>query len=340
VRQAVILGPDRFSVCDAPRPRVEGPGEAVLKTLASGICSGDLMPWYLARKAGTVFGHEPAGRAVEVAPDVKHLKVGDLVFAHHHAPCLACDDCRRQAFVHCPTWKSSKLGPGGMAEYIRLPADIVANDCFAVNDLTAEQALFIEPLACCVKAFWRIGGPPAVRGRRVGVVGCGVMGLLNIQAAMACGAGDVVAIEPDGERRRAAAAFQVSAVLTPEQARQQLRHALDIVVIGPGLSEVIVQALEYVRPAGSAVLFTPTPTGVLTSLDLGELYFRDVSLVPSYSCGPTDTRQAYEWIRSGLVRPELLITHRFGLEEFQAAFDTARRGGPAIKVIVTFPEGE
>ena len=45
-----------------------------------------------------------------------------------------------------------------------------------------------------------------------------------------------------------------------------------------------------VRPGGTALLFTPTPTDVLTSLDLGELYFREVSLVPSYSCGPEDTR--------------------------------------------------
>src|SRR5262249_40144749 len=151
---------------------------------------------------------------------------------------------------------------------------------------------------------------------------------------------DVVAIEPDAERRRVAASLNVSDVLTPELAVQQLRHALDIVIIGPGFPEVIAQALEYLRPAGTAVLFTPTPTGTVTSLDLGELYFRDVSLVASYSCGPTDTRQAYEWIRDGLVRPEGLITHRFQIEEFQAAFDTARRGGPAIKVIVTFPEGE
>ena len=52
------------------------------------------------------------------------------------------------------------------------------------------------------------------------------------------------------------------------------------------------------RPGGTALLFTPTATGVLTPLDLGELYFREVSLVPSYSCGPTDTRLAYELMRT------------------------------------------
>lgn len=340
MKQAVILSADTFSVREAPRPRLEGPGEVVLKTLASGICSGDLMPWYLAKKAGTVFGHEPAGRAVEVGPDVKHIRPGDLVFAHHHAPCLSCADCKRGAFVHCPTWKRTKLDPGGMAEYIRLSADVVANDCFAVNGLTAEQALFIEPLACCVKAFSLVDANKALLGTRVGVVGCGIMGLLNLQVAKAAGAADIFAVEPDPDRRRVAAQLGISGALTPEEARQQLRHALDVVVIGPGIPDVVREALDYVRPAGAAILFTPTPTGTLTALDLGELYFREVRLLPSYSCGPHDTYRAAGLIRDGAVRPERLITHRFGIDDFQAAFDTARRGGAAIKVIVTFPEAE
>src|SRR5262249_11126382 len=126
-------------------------GAVVLRTAACGICSGDLMPWYLAKKVGTVFGHEPVGYAIH--SDVQHIHAGDLVFVHHHAPCNECAECRRGAYVHCPTWKASKLHPGGMAELIGVPEDIARNDCFAVNDLTPEQALFIEPLACCVKAL-------------------------------------------------------------------------------------------------------------------------------------------------------------------------------------------
>lgn len=329
----MIEGPASFRVCDAPQPSLRGDGEVLLRTLASGICSGDLMPWYLARKAGTVFGHEPAGRAVEVGSAVQHIRPGDLVFAHHHAPCLACEDCGRGAYVHCQEWKASKLDPGGMAEVIRIPAGIVARDCFAVNDLSAEQALFIEPLACCVKALSQVG----VAGLHVGVVGCGVMGLLNIEAAFALGAARVTAIEP-GDARRKAASRIASEVMAPEQASMRLRHALDVAIIGPGVHEVIQQALGFVRPAGAAVLFTPTPSQSLTPLDLGELYFREVRLIPSYSCGPTDTRQAYQLIREGKVRPERHITHRFGLEQFPEAFDVARAGGDAIKVVITFPE--
>lgn len=334
MRQAVIVAPDRFEVRSAPRPTV-GEGEVLLRTLACGICSGDLMPWYLAKKVGTVLGHEPVGRAVEVGRGVEHIKPGDLVFAHHHAPCLTCSECERGAYVHCPTWKRTALDPGGMAEYIRVPAEIVRADAFVVNDLHPEQALFIEPLGCCVKALMRVGGRSVIDGCRVAVVGCGVMGLLNAQVAGAFGAAEVIGIDPDATRRDLAARW-AHRVLTPDEARGQLRRAVDVVVIGPGVPDVIHQALDYVRDAGVACLFTPTATGVKTELDLGDLYFRDVSLIPSYSCGPTDTLAAYELLRTGrVVGP---VTHRFALDEVQRAFDTAKVGGAAVKVIVTFPE--
>ena len=332
MRQAVIVAPDRLKVREAPRPALRGDGEVLLRTLACGICSGDLMPWYLAKKVGTVLGHEPVGVAVEVGRDVEHIRPNDLVFVHHHAPCGRCPACDRGAPVHCPTWKRTGLDPGGMADYIRVPAEIVPADCFAVNDLRPEQALFIEPLGCCVKAFRRCG---VVAGRRVAVVGCGVMGLLNVQLAWALGAAEVFAVEPNADRRGVARRCGAAA-LTPEEAREWLHRAADLVVIGPGFPEVIRQSLEYVREAGVACLFTPTATGVLTELDLGDLYFRDVSLVPSYSCGPDDTRAAYEMLRAGRVNPVPLITHRWRLEDVQSAFDVARCGGAAIKVIVNF----
>jgi L-iditol 2-dehydrogenase len=336
MRQATIAGADRFQIEVVPAPRLHAEGEILVRTAASGICSGDLMPWYLEKKIGTVLGHEVAGYAIEVGPAVSDIEEGDLVFMHHHAPCLSCPTCRRGAFVHCSTWRKSKLDPGGMAECIRVPAENVAADTFAVNDLTAEQAVFIEPLGCSVKALRRL---PRLEGSTGAVVGCGVMGLLNLATARALGAKRLIAVEPDLGRRQLALSFGAVEALTPPQAAQGLRHGADFVVIGPGHSEAIRQGLAYVRPGGTAILFTPTPTGVTTALDLGELYFREVSVVPSYSCGPEDTRQAYELLREGRVGVEALVTHRFPLQEIQKAYETARAGGAALKVLITFPNG-
>ena len=213
-------------------------------------------------------------------------------------------------------------------------------DAFTVNELHPEQALFIEPVGCCVKAFERLGGKGAIAGRRVAVVGCGIMGLLNLQVARAYAAGEVVAVEPDAARLAVARNSGAMQAWTPEEAEGRLRHWADIVVIGPGHPEVIRQALDYVRPGGAACLFAPTPPGVLTPLDLGELYFREVGLVPAYSCGPVETAIARDLIASGEVRPRELITHRFALDDVQAAYDTARSGGAAIKVVVAISGDE
>ena len=162
------------------------------------------------------------------------------------------------------------------------------------------------------------------------------MGLLNIMAARALGAARVVAIEPDEVRRRMARLCGADDALTPAEAMQVARREFDFVVVGPGQPEAIREALAYVRSGGVAFLFTPTPFGTKTDLDLGDIYFREVSLIPSYSCGPDDTRQAYELLRHGQVRVEQLVTHRFALEDIQAAYDTARQGGAVFKVLVTF----
>jgi L-iditol 2-dehydrogenase len=221
---------------------------------------------------------------------------------------------------------------------VRVPSANVHGDTFAVNDLGVEQALFIEPLGCSIKACRRLAPLVPLPGARGVVVGCGVMGLLNLAAARAFGATHLVAVEPDAARRAAARVWGAAEALTPAEAGRALAASADFVVVGPGQPEVIRQALTYVRPGGAAVLFAPTPAGVATALDLGDLYFREVSLIPSYSCGPADTRLAYEWLRRQTVRPERLVTHRFGLEAVQQAYDTARGGGAALKVLVTFGE--
>lgn len=338
MRQALIKTPTLLEVVDAPAPQLQNANEIILRAAASGICSGDLMPWYLQKKVGTVLGHEVVGFATEVGASVAGIHTGDLVFVHHHAPCLDCADCRRGSYVHCQTWKRSHIDPGGMAEEIRVPAVNVRNDCFAVNDLQPERAVFIEPLGCSVKAMKRVQrltdlSQPDTLGV---VVGCGVMGMLNLLAARAFGVEHLVAVEPGEERRQLATRFGAERSLTPEEAKTELRHRADFVLIGPGHPEVIRQSLDYLRPGGVALLFTPTATGIETTLDLGDLYFRDISLVPSYSCGPDDTRQAYEFLRQNKVTAEDLITHRFALADIQSAFDCARAGGGALKVLITF----
>lgn len=338
--QAVIKTPTSFELATVPTPKLQSDEELLLRTAACGICSGDLMEWYLQRKINTVLGHEVVGYAQEVGAGLKHIKAGQLVFVHHHAPCMECRYCRAGDPVHCATWRESKLDPGGMAEYIRVPAANARGDSFAIDDLTPEAGALIEPLACSVKACRRVNERARAHGV---VVGCGVMGLLNLAAARVLGTELLWAVEPDPVRREYALRFGADEVFAPAELAGKVGsgalEGADFAIVGPGLPEVIIQSLAYLRNGGTLVLFTPTPAGSLTPLDFDDLYFREINLIPSYSCGPQDTREAYELLRARALDASSLITHRFPIREVQKAYDTAKRGGDVLKVLVTFEDG-
>ena len=114
MKVAKLYSPEDIRIEDMPVPKV-GPGEALIKTMASGICSGDVMPWYIAKKAPLVLGHEPAGEIVEIGKGVTSFKKGDRVFVHHHAPCMQCRYCRRGDYVQCETWRETRIVPGGIS---------------------------------------------------------------------------------------------------------------------------------------------------------------------------------------------------------------------------------
>ena len=78
--QAVIKTPTTFELATVPKPTLQSDEELLLKTAACGICSGDLMEWYLRRKINTVLGHEVVGYAEQVGAGIAHIKQGQLVF--------------------------------------------------------------------------------------------------------------------------------------------------------------------------------------------------------------------------------------------------------------------
>jgi L-iditol 2-dehydrogenase len=107
--------------------------------------------------------------------------------------------------------------------------------------------------------------------------------------------------------------------------------------VGPGNSPVIAQALKAVAPGGTLLLFTmPAPDDSLP-LDGHDLYFREVQIVPSYSCGPVEMKLALTMLSQRRLPVEDLITHRFPLAQAPAAFARAKDPNDSVKVMITFP---
>lgn len=325
---------------EMPVPGV-GTGEALVRTRACGICSGDVMPWYIEKKAPLVLGHEPAGEIVQVGNDVTSFREGDRVFIHHHAPCLRCRFCLRGDHVQCSTWKTSRIIPGGVSEYILVPAVNLQNDTHRLDEaMSFEDATLIEPAACVVKGLNRAG----IRsGDTVLIIGLGVMGIINLLIAKAYGAGRVICADMVRFRLDRAGALGADDVIdvSKETLVDGLRRTTggdmaELVIVGPNSAEAMHQGIQCVRPGGTVLFFTPAKPGEKLLIDPNYLYFSDINLVTSYSCGPTDTAEAFGLIKKGIVRAEQLVTHRFRIDQTAEAFRLTAAAGASLKALVVF----
>ena len=327
-------------VVEMPEPAI-GPGEALLRTRVSGICGSDLLDWYVKGKAGSVLGHEVAGEIVRVGEGVTDFEPGDRVVPHHHAPCFACRECEAGQYVHCAEWRSSRLDPGGMAELVRIPAGNLEHDTRKIpENVSDEEASFTEPLATVVKAFRR--GRFAA-GRSFFCVGLGTTGQLALRLARATGAARVAGADRVASRlalARESGADEIVDVDREPLAAGARRHSegrgFDFVFVCPGKPEVIREAVEAAAPGGTVLVFTMAAPGQTWVADLNELYFREAAVIPSYSCGPDDTREALAAIASRRVAVADLVSHRFGIDAAEQAFARARRAEGSMKVVIAF----
>ena len=327
---------------EEPMPR-PGPGEALVRTRACGICSGDVVPWYIRKKAPLVFGHEPVGEIVELGTGVTHLVPGTRVFVHHHAPCLTCRACRRGEFVQCPTWRATHIVPGGMAEYFLVPEVNLAGDTLALPDTVSdEDGALVEPTACVVKSLTRAG---QVADASVLIIGLGVMGQLHVVLARHLGARQVLAADLVATRCAHARGLGADTVLDAAAGDLAAQVAdvtggegAEIVIVGPATIEALELGLRCVARGGTVVQFMGTAPTDRLSLSTHDLYFREVRLVPSYSCGPTETRAALRYITEGIVAARHVVTHRFPLADAGEAYRVAAQDKTAIKTLVTFAD--
>lgn len=341
MRAAVLYDVDDVRIEERPVPALRGE-DLLVRTRASGICSGDLMPWYIRRKAPLVFGHEPAGVVAAVGDPAprdaagRAYAPGDRVFAHHHAPCFACAACARGDYVQCATWRGSALDPGGMAEYFRVPAANVADTLRLPDGLDFVAGALVEPLACVAKSLRRARLHP---GDALYVIGLGVMGLLHVALARRHGVRIFASDFLEARRARAdalgARALDAAADPLAVLRRETGGRGADVVICGPGAPAALAHALEAAAPGGTVVMFTPLEPGTPFAFDQADAYFRDLTLVASYSCGPDDTREALAALAAGAVLPSEIGVRAIPFDEVPDAYRAMRRA-EVIKPIATF----
>jgi len=318
IARSIALDEVRIEEIADPEP---GPGEVVCEVLACGVCASDVTDWYVTRKLPAVLGHELAGVVCEIGEGVSTVAIGDRVAIHHHSACGECRRCRRGHETMCEQFRATNLDPGGFAQRVRVPAELVGELLPLPDGLDPVAATFIEPLACVLRAQERAR---LTAGDSLLVVGAGTGGLLQIAAAHARGVEAVWVREPRAERLMRAEALG---------AEHHGNELVDVAIVCTPKPDAIVSAAERLAPGGTLCMYAPPAPDAPLALDGTSLFFRELTLTASYSAGPGDMRAALELLVDGLVDPTPLVSHRLPLEQTARALELQRRG-EGLKAVV------
>ncbi len=317
-------------------------GEVVVKVMSALTCGTDVKTFrrghpVLIKAVPSGFGHEFSGIVEKVGKGVDNVKVGDRVVAANSAPCGECFFCKRGEYNLC---ENLDLLNGAYAEYITVPARIVKKNMLILPDnLSFDKAAFCEPLANVVHGVERTDIKP---GQTVGIIGIGPIGLMFARLAKLKGANVIVAgrnpikLKAAEEFAMADEIIDLTKYQNPEKIFREYteeHRGLDVAIECVGLPEIWERMFSCVRPGGTVHFFGGCKSGSTVTFDTTKIHYGDIKLMSVFHHTPKYFRMALDYIASGEVDVEKLITKTIGLEDIEWAMQE-HIAGRAIKFLV------
>ena len=341
MQAAILHGREDVRIEEVPIPKADT-GELVVRVGAALTCGTDLKVFrrgYHARMIvpPALFGHELAGTIVEAGEGVEAFAPGDRVVALNSAPCGRCFFCERGQENLCD---DLMFNNGAYAEFIRIPARIVAKNTLNVPDhVPLEHAALTEPLACAVHGFEDTLPRP---GDTVAVIGGGPLGLMILHVAALAGCQTIAIVRHDGqvEAARQLGATHVVQTNSIRKAISETRaltvngRGVDIAIEAVGAPDAWQEAIELVRKGGTVNLFGGCAVGTHVSLDTNRLHYSDITLRSTFHHTPAICRKALDLIASGRFQAQAFITGRAHLYELNRVFEKLMKRSSEIKTAI------
>lgn len=340
MKTAVVAGPSVVEIRETKRPEL-GPDDIMVKMHACGICGSDVEKVFGRYGQPSMrLGHEPVGIITGVGDSVLEFSVGDRVFAHHHVPCYSCHYCNHGRETMCPRYYEANLNPCGLSEEFVVPGwNVKRGGVLKLPDsLTFEAATMIEPLACCIRSWKKI---PHQKGDSVAVYGAGPTGMMHAMLAKAYGFEEIFCLDVNPFRVDFAKRLEVTAAIRADDPRRRetvissTGGGVDAAVVATSSIAALQDAVGVTRRGGTVMMFGVPSASSRINLDLADVYSREITISTSYAAADDDTRMALEMIADSRIPVHTLITHRYQLQDSQSAFDHARTGDGAMKIIIT-----
>lgn len=303
---------DILVIKERDNEKLNGRKGALVKVLGCGLCGSDIvkLKQHLA-KNGTVLGHEIVAKIVDIDTDT-NFKKDNIIVTSHHIPCGKCEYCKNGNVSMCRHFKETNIKPGGFSELVFVSEEHLNNVAYLrPENLTNEEAAFYEPLGCCIRAVKRT----ALREHStVLVIGLGSIGILMAQALRAFGMKvigcDLISSRIELLRNLGIEAFNVLEMCEGIKA--------DAVFMTSGSDKAIDTALKYVRDGGKILVFSSTPQNF--GYANNEIYYRELTVLGSYSPSPQDLKDSLNLLASKDVRVSGLSTI-YPLDKVQKAIN-------------------
>jgi L-iditol 2-dehydrogenase len=348
MKAQVFRGVNQLSYEEVPRPEV-APDEVLVQVKVVGLCQSDikkiLYPLY---EPPRIFGHETAGVIAAVGDTVKDWAVGQRVVVLHHIPCMHCDYCLNENFSMCEVYKNITTtagfvpSGGGFAEYVKIPGHIVRNGgLMEIPDaITFEQASFVEPTNCCMKAVKKAQIQP---GQTVLVTGAGPIGLMFIMLVNYLGAR---AIATDLLPSRIEKALSVGAAAAfdardPDLAQKVQAETngmgVDVSLLAVPSDKAFFQALDCTRKGGKILFFAEFPDELEIPINPNVIYRREIDLIGSYSSSYRLQKLCADIVFNKRIDVDTLVSDRYPLSDLGAAVAQAVKPSPDTYKILIYP---
>lgn len=328
-RQAILRAPRELDLVERPVP-LPGPGEVVVRVRAALTCGTDLKTYRQGhpRVAFGPFGHEASGEIASVGEGVGGFAVGQPVAFVHTAPCGKCGPCVSGRENHCATLLG-EMALGAYGDHLCLPARIVRRHLFPKPErLSYIEAAFLEPLACVVHSWERLG---PVHGNVVAVVGLGAAGQLHVSLAKRRGHRVIAVGRRDESLDLALRAGADGVVNSAEEdvggsLRDLTGEGPEVVIECTGSAAVWREAPVWAAPGGRVLLFGGLPGGSEPAFDATRLHYGEVDLVGTFHYRTSDVVEALRLLASGEISPRGLISGTRPLEAIREVFSDLDRG--------------
>jgi L-iditol 2-dehydrogenase len=332
----VVHAPHEYGIEQKPVPELPTAG-LLLKVDACGLCGSDLRTLRSGHRKVTfpwTIGHEISGTLIGAGPRYDGpLCPGDRLAVGPLAYCGECDFCLDGQLELCENYREiGQAWPGGLAEYVAIPAECVrlGNVRQIPMDIDPAYAAIAEPVSSCIHAQEK--GAVGL-GDTVVILGTGAIGCIHTSLAHARGADRVILVDVVPERLRMAQAFEpdhtINAAetdLVAEVRRLTGGKGPDVVITANPAPISQIQAVEMAKKGGRILLFGGLPKDqAKPQVDMNLVHYNALHLIGTTIFAPRHNRLALHFLQSGRLNVEKLIS-RFPLQDFNQGAALALAG--------------